>query len=149
MNSRTPTAMATEVIARNFRRSLTMPVKPNTGAARNAGYITSPTRARRGLPHPGWSKSIIPAVRTDATRQAIAALPKQYILARSEMLRPKLLIFRNLLSNCLCFQMARVTHASGHSDSVEVIQQGDGEFSGRIEKILEFDAFQAAFLVDI
>jgi hypothetical protein len=94
--SRTPIAMATEVIARNFRRSLTMPITPNTGAAKNAGYITSPTRARRGLPHPGWSKSIVPAVRTDTARQAIAAFPKQYILARSEVFFTKLVICGDL-----------------------------------------------------
>ncbi|MHC4431758.1 MAG: hypothetical protein ACYS14_11455 [Planctomycetota bacterium] len=53
MYSRTPITIATAAIARNFRRSLTMPITPNTAAAKNAGYMTSPTRARRGLPHPG------------------------------------------------------------------------------------------------
>ena len=45
--------------------------------------------------------------------------------------------------------MARVTHASGYADAVEVVEQGDGKFSGRIEKVLELDAFQAAFILDI
>ncbi len=141
-------AMATEVIARNFRRSLRMPITPNTAAAKNAGYITSSTRAPIGLPHPGWSKSIIPAVRTDTTRQAIAAFPKQYALARSQMFRTERVIFKNLLGDCLCLQMARVTHAAGYSYTVEVIKQGDGEFSGRLEKVFELDAFEAAFLLD-
>ena len=95
MYRRTPIAMATEVIARNFRLSLTMPIMPNTGAAKNTGYIRSPTRARRWLAHPGWSRSVIPAVRADATRHAIAAFPKQYILALSEMFRTTLVIFKN------------------------------------------------------
>ena len=82
MHNRTAAAKAAATTARNFRRSLKMPMTPNTAAAKNDAYITSSTRARNGLPQPGESTTVIPAVRADMTRQTIATSPKQQRLAR-------------------------------------------------------------------
>ena len=74
--------MATEAIARNFRRSLMIPITPNTGAAKNDKYISRPTRTREGLPQPGRSNIKSNIINTDMTRQVTAASPKEHILAR-------------------------------------------------------------------
>ena len=45
--------------------------------------------------------------------------------------------------------MSRIARPSGDADTVEVVEQGDSEFPGRIEQVLELDAFQSVVLRDV
>ena len=45
--------------------------------------------------------------------------------------------------------MSRIARPPGDADAVKIIEQGDGEFSGRVEQVLEFDAFQSTVLGDV
>lgn len=111
-----------------------IPKMPNIKAAGNANIISNPPRIAKGLPQPGLHRS-----------DKISVAPA--IISRAADIFPNRICFP--FSNCLASQQACVTHTPGHSDAVEIIEQGDGEFSGGVEQILEFDALQAAFLLDM
>lgn len=72
--------MATVAIAKNLRRSKMIPTMPNIKAAGIERFISNPPRAARGLPQPGRSIIIVPAVRVATTSNVIAIFPKRISL---------------------------------------------------------------------
>lgn len=72
--------MTTVAIAMNLRRSKMIPRIPNIKAAGIEMFISNPPRAARGLPHPGRSIIITPAVRAATTSNVIAVVPKRILV---------------------------------------------------------------------
>ena len=145
--STTPTTIATVAMPKNLRRSKMIPTIPNIKAARTERFISNPPRAARGLPQPGWSIIIAPAVRVATTSNVIAIFPKRIFSFPKNPVK----ISHNLiisLINWMFFQITSIADAPGYSNAVKIVEQWNGILSGGIKQILKLYTFQFAFFTD-
>ncbi len=147
-----PPATSVVMIASSLRRSRMIPTMPKIKAAGNENIISNAPSAAKGLPQPGLHRRARTNVAPAMPSRAADIFPKRiFQSSRKRQIRVPINPVYQLSFDFSTagFQIPGITGASRHADAVEVIEQGDGELSGRIEKVFELHAFETAFLIDI